>query len=72
MIDEWVENINTKECWRLDTDPSKEVYIGEDRQIHYAREIYNYRFYPMCPKEAPKMEALEYGEQMSLEDFMKE
>ena len=74
MIDEWVENINTKECWRLDTDPSREVYIGEDRQIHYAREIYNYRFYPMCPKEAPKMEVPdpEYGEQMSLEDFMKE
>ena len=56
----------------LYTDPSKEVYIGEDRQIHYAREIYNYRFYPMCPKEAPKMESPEYGEQMSLEDFMKE
>lgn len=72
MIDEWVENINTKECWRLDTDPSREVYIGEDRQIHYAKEIYNYRFYPMCPKEAPKMEAPEYGEQMTLEDFMKE
>lgn len=70
MIDEWVENINTKECWRLDTDPSREVYIGEDRQIHYAREIYNYRFYPMCPKEAPKMEVKECGRQMTLEDFI--
>lgn len=70
MIDEWVMKKNTKECWRLDTDSTKEVYIGEDHIIHYKEEIWKYQFYPMCPKEAPKMEVPEHGRQMTLEDFI--
>ena len=36
MIDEWVMKKRTGECWRLDTDPNKEVYIGENS--NYSRE----------------------------------
>lgn len=54
----------------MDTDPTKEVYIGEDHIIHYKEEIWKYQFYPMCPKEAPKMEVPECGRQMTLEDFI--
>ena len=71
MFETWVQNIKTKEVWKLDTDSTKEVYIDENGQTHFDLEmISQYRFYPICPKDAPTMEVPEYGEQMTLEDFI--
>ena len=48
MIDTWVQNVKTKECWRLDNDSSKDVYIDENGQTHCELEmISQYKFYPI-------------------------
>ena len=49
MLDIWVENIKTKECWRYDDDPAKDVYQCEGIPL-YKNDMSMYRFYPCCPK----------------------
>jgi hypothetical protein len=70
MVDEWVMNIITKDCWRLNKDATKEVYLDENNHLQYKSDIGNYRFFPMCPKEAPQMECPEYGPQITMEDLI--
>lgn len=54
MLDIWVENIKTKECWRYDDDPAKDVYQCGGIPF-YKNDMSMYRFYPCCPKKAPTM-----------------
>lgn len=63
----WVENKKTKECWKLDNDNTKDVY-QDDEGIHYKEDMWNYMFYPICPREN-NIEVPESGEQMSIFDF---
>lgn len=76
MFDEWVRNERTGECWRLDSDTSRAVYRSEAGGIIYRdglRSMVNYRFFPCCPKDAPKNENIpETGAQMSIFDFLDE
>lgn len=68
----WVENIKTKKTWKLDSDVTKDVFIinGEQHYKYGVESIHNYKFYPVCPKEAPTMN-LEEREftQMSIFDY---
>ena len=71
MYDLWCENIKTGECFRVTRDESKPVYLREDGSTAFPlEEIMNFKFYPCCPKEAPKMETPETGEQMNIFDFI--
>lgn len=73
MIDEWVEDLKTGEAWRLDQDTSKPVYKSAAGALKFRDgigTIYRYKFWPCCPKKAPKNEAPETGMQLSIFDFM--
>ena len=73
MIDEWVEDLKTGEAWRLDQDTSKPVYKSAAGALKFRDgigTIYRYKFWPCCPKQAPKNEAPETGAQLSIFDFM--
>lgn len=73
MIDEWVEDLKTGEAWRLDQDTSKPVYKSAAGALKFRDgigTIYRYKFWPCCPKQAPKNEAPETGRQLSIFDFM--
>lgn len=56
MFDTWVKNIKTGECWRLDGDETKPIYIKDGQTVINLTDISNYRFYPVCPKEPPTMD----------------
>ena len=76
MRDEWVKDLKTGECWRLDHDPTKPVHLSELRGIIFRdglATMSRYKFFPMCPKDAPKNEGIpETGEQMTIFDFIGE
>ena len=70
-MDIWVQNVKTGEAWRLDHDDTKAVYIDEDGQTKFElADVSKYKFFPCCPKETPKNETIETGEQMSIFDFL--
>lgn len=69
MIDIWVENIKTREAWRLDHDSTKAVYLDENDAQVYKCSLGDIRFYPVCPKAAPQFEVVEHGEQLSIWDY---
>ena len=71
MYDLWVEVIKTKETWRVDHDSTKMCYLDSDGQIVFNCDIGDIKFYPCCPKEAPKNETIETGDQLSIFDYMK-
>jgi hypothetical protein len=75
MFDLWVENQITKECFRVTRDETKPIYYDEDGNVvnnFDLSDISKYRFYPCCPKEAPKNNnIIETGEQLNIFDFMK-
>lgn len=62
MFDMWVQNIKTKECKRVMQEEGAEMCRLED--------IADLRFFPCCPKDAPKLEIPE-GEfqQLTLMDY---
>ena len=67
----WAENIKTKECWKLDYDSSKPIYYDyKGHTVMSLEDVSKYRFYPICPKEAPVFEVPEHGDQMTIFDFM--
>lgn len=71
MFDTWVQNVKTGEAWRLDHDKTKAVYIDETGQtIFELADVSKYKFFPCCPKETPKNEVVETGEQMNIFDFL--
>lgn len=71
MLDIWVENIKTKECWRYDNDSSKDVY--EMNGIpQYKKDMSIYRFYPCCPRVRTMNLPKERFEQMTIYDYMEE
>lgn len=74
MFDMWVQEVSTGNCWRLDKDNSKPVYIDESGQTVFKLEdVSKYKFFPCCPKEKPKNElVVETGEQMNIFDFLGE
>lgn len=60
MYDLWVENVITKDCWRMNSDPTKEVYKDSSGEVHYKdNKIMNYKFYPCCPKEKPEFDTFD-------------
>ena len=74
MFDLWVENQKTKECFRVTRDESKPIYYDEDGNVvnnFDLAEISNYRFFPCCPREAPKNDnIIETGEQLTIFDYI--
>lgn len=73
MIDEWVEDLKTGEAWRLDQDYTKPVYKSQAGALKFRDgigTIHRFKFWPCCPKKAPKNEAPETGRQLSIFDFM--
>ena len=62
MFDMWVMNIKTKECKRVSREEATKMCELEN--------IGDFRFYPCCPKDAPRMEVPE-GEfnQLNLMDY---
>ena len=61
-MDLWVQNIKTKECWKTTKEEADKLCQLED--------IGMYRFYPICPKDAPTMEIPEQDfQQMNIYDF---
>lgn len=72
MFDLWVQEVKTGKCWRLDHDETKPVYINKDGQtVFELDQVSQYKFFPCCPKETPKNEVIETGEQMNIFDLMK-
>ena len=68
----WCEDVKTKECWKLTRDKTKPVYYNEDgtTEINLS-DISRYRFYPVCPKDAPVNEVVEENpHQMTIFDFL--
>ena len=73
MVDTWVEKIKTKECWRLDHDSTKEVYMDdEDVPQFKTMKIWDYKFYPCCPRETPKIVDNNVYEQASIFDYLED
>lgn len=71
MFDLWVQDVKTKECWRVDHDSSKAVYLDENnRTVFDLKDVAKYKFFPCCPKEAPTLEVNENYEQMDIYDFL--
>ena len=70
MYDMWVEERATKKAWRLDHDETKKVYLDAEGQTVYKCEYHEVMFYPCCPKEAPKSEIPEHGDQLTIFDFI--
>jgi hypothetical protein len=70
MYDLWVEDIATKEAWRLDHDATKKVYIDAEGKTIYKCQIHEVRFYPCCPKAAPKNKTIEHGKQLNIFDYI--
>lgn len=73
MIDEWVEDLKTGEAWRLDQDYTKPVYKSQAGALKFRDgigTIHRFKFWPCCPKKAPKNEAPDTGRQLSIFDFM--
>lgn len=70
MFDTWVKNIKTGDCWRLDEDDTKPIYIKDGQTVINLADISNYKFYPVCPKEPPTMGLpnIEY-KQLSFDDY---
>lgn len=61
MYDLWVEDKKTKKCWRVSDEEARKLCEGD---------IWRYKFYPVCPKEAPTMDIPEENyEQMSIWDY---
>ena len=58
----WVEDQKTKKCWKITQEEGTKLCQLED--------ISRYKFYPICPKEAPTMRLPEVKyEQLSIFDF---
>ena len=70
MYDMWVEERATKKAWRLDHDETKKVYLDAEGNTVYKCEIIEIKFYPCCPKVAPKLETTDHGRQLNIFDFM--
>ena len=75
MFDLWVEDQITKECFRVTRDKTKPIYYDEDGNTvnnFDLSDISRYKFFPCCPREAPKNDnIIETGEQLSIFDYMK-
>lgn len=64
MYDLWVKNIKSGECRRVTSEEANKLM--EDLS-----HIGDIRFYPCCPKDAPKNDAVrECGSQMDIFDFI--
>lgn len=73
MFDTWVEKVKTKECWRLDHDSTKEVYLDDEGHTQFKdMRVWDYKFYPCCPREAPKLVDDNDYEQTTIFDFMED
>ena len=60
----WVEDRKTKKCWKLSQDEGTEL-------IQTTSDLGRYRFYPICPKDAPTMNLPEDDfTQMTIYDFL--
>lgn len=72
MYDLWAKNMKTGECFRVTRDKTKPIYICEDGTTKFEFEdIATYKFYPCCPKDAPKYEIPEQNfEQTTIFDFI--
>lgn len=71
MFDLWVQEVKTGKCWRVDNDSSKPVYMDESGQtVFELADVSKYKFFPCCPKEAPRFETKEDFEQMNIFDFL--
>ena len=73
MYDLWAKDMKTGECFRVTRDKSKPIYIREDGTTQFdLKDIATYKFYPCCPKDAPKNKTPEGGfEQTTIFDFLK-
>lgn len=71
MYDLWVKDLTTGDCWRLDHDTSRKVYIDSEGCQVYKCDYGDIRFYPCCPKDKPKFESHTTGEQLNIFDYMK-
>lgn len=64
MYDLWMKNIKSGECRRVTSEEANKLM--EDLS-----HIGDIRFYPCCPKETPKNDAVrECGSQMDIFDFI--
>ena len=59
----WVEDRKTKKCWKVSQDEGTKL-------IQSTADIGRYKFYPVCPKDAPVWECPEDDfQQMSIFDY---
>ena len=74
MIDEWVEDLRSGECWRLDNDNNRPVYRTRSGELRFRDgfgTISRFKFWPCCPKTEPvRTDIPETGKQFSIFDFM--
>jgi hypothetical protein len=65
MYDLWVEEVKTKKAWRVTNEEATRLITEGDP--------FDYKFYPCCLKDAPKMETENKDfEQMCIEEFLQE
>lgn len=59
----WVEDLKTKECRKISQE--------EGTRLCQLGDIWRYKFYPVCPKDAPTMNLPEQDfKQMNIFDFI--
>ena len=61
MFDMWVQDLKTNKCWRVTQEEGRELCN---------KDVARYKFYPVCPKDAPTMEIPEVDfQQMNIFDY---